>query len=143
MNKVLISIKGKQRYADRDDWDVTEFITEGLFEAFPGGCRIAYDETNEIGAENVKSEVVVTDGGKAEIVRTGAVSSQMIVEKGKRHSCFYETPEGVFTLGIFGNDVKMTLREQKCEIYLSYTLDVNLNLLSENKMEIKIKEIKG
>ncbi len=143
MNKALINIRGKQRYCDRDDWDTTEFITEGLFELFPGGCRIAYAESNEIGAENVRSEITVTDGARAEITRTGKVSSQMIVEKGKRNNCFYSTPEGDFLLGIYGKDVKISFKEQKGEIYLSYTLDVNSNPISENKMEIKIKEIKG
>lgn len=141
MNNVLITIRGKQKYCDRDDWDTTEFITEGVFEEFPGGCRVSYDESGEIGAENVKSVLTVTDGTRAEITRTGKVSSQMIVEKGKRNNCLYSTPEGDFLLGIYGKDVKIEIKERKSEIYLCYTLDVNANPISENKMEIKIKEI--
>lgn len=142
MNNVIISIKGKQKYADSKEWDVTEFTTEGILEKFENGCRIAYDESDMIGAENVKSEVVIENGTKAEISRTGPVSSRMTVEKGKRHSCFYSTPQGDFTIGVFGEAVTAKIKELKGEIYMSYTIDVNSSLISENKMEIKIKEIK-
>ncbi len=142
MNNVIINIKGKQKYADSREWDVTEFTTEGIFEMTESGCRIVYDESDMIGAENVKSEVIIENGTKAEVSRTGPVSSRMTVEKGKRHSCFYSTPQGDFTIGIFGEAVTVKIKELKGEIYMSYTIDVNSSLISENKMEIKIKEIK-
>lgn len=142
MNNVIIDIKGKQKYAGSNEWDVTEFSTEGIFEKTENGCRIAYDESDMIGAENVKSEIVLEDGIKAEISRTGPVSTRMTVEKGKRHSCFYSTPQGDFTIGIFGESVTTRFKELKGEIYLSYTIDVNSSLVSENKMEIKIKELR-
>lgn len=142
MNNVIIIIKGKQKYADSREWDVTEFTTEGVFERFENGCRIVYDESDMIGAENVRSEVIIENGTKAEVSRMGPVSSRMTVEKGKRHSCFYSTPEGDFTIGIFGEAVTAKFKELKGEIYMSYTIDVNSSLISENKMEIKIKEIK-
>ncbi len=142
MNNVVISIKGKQKYAGSNEWDVTEFTTEGLFEAVDCGYKISYDESDMIGAENVKSEIVVENGTLAEVSRHGPVSSRMTIEKGKRHSCFYSTPEGDFTIGIFGESVNAKIGDKKCEIYLSYTIDVNSSLISENKMEIKIKGIK-
>ena len=142
MNNVIISIKGKQKTVGNNEWDVTEFTTEGLLENTDTGYKISYDESSMIGAENVKSEVTVTDGRLAEVSRTGPVSSRMTIEKSKRHSCFYSTPEGDFTIGIFGENVTARLKEQKGEIYLSYTIDVNGSLISENKMEIKIKGIK-
>ena len=142
MNNVIISITGKQKYADSREWDVTEFTTEGILERFENGCRIVYNESDMIGAENVKSEVVIENGTRAEISRTGPVSNRMTVEKGKRHTCFYSTPQGDFTIGIFGESVTAKLIELKGEIYMSYTIDVNSSLISENKMEIKIKEIK-
>lgn len=142
MNNVIIDIKGKQKYVGSNEWDITEFSTEGILEKTENGYRIVYDESDMIGAENVKSEVVIEDGIKAEISRTGPVSTRMTVEKGKRHSCFYSTPQGDFTIGIFGESVSTKLRESKGEIYLSYTIDVNSSLVSENKMEIKIKELR-
>ena len=142
MNNVIINIKGKQKYADSKEWDVTEFSTEGILEKTQNGYRITYDESDMIGAENVKSEVLIEDSVKAEVSRTGPVTTRMTVEKGKRHSCFYSTPEGDFTIGIFGESVTARFKELKGEVYLSYTIDVNSSLISENKMEIKIKELR-
>ncbi len=141
MNNAVISIIGKQRYADSNEWDVTEFTTEGVYEKTENGCRILYNEGDMIGAENVKSEVIVEDGKRAQIIRNGPVSSRMMVEKEKRHICYYSTPEGDFTIGIFGQTIK-TEFEDIGNIYMSYTIDVNSSLISENIMEIKIKEIR-
>lgn len=141
MNNVVISIIGKQRYADSNEWDVTEFTTEGVYEKTEKGCRILYNEGDMIGAENVKSEVIIEDGIRAEIIRSGPVSSRMTVEKEKRHSCYYSTPEGDFTIGIFGQTI-MTDFKDIANIYMSYTIDVNSSLISENIMEIKIKGIR-
>lgn len=141
MNNVIINIKGKQKYADSREWDVTEFTTEGIFEKTENGCRIVYDESEMIGAENVKSEVVIQNGIVAEVSRTGPVSSRMTIEKGKRHSCFYSTPQGDFTIGVFGEAVTTKIKGLRGDIYMSYTVDVNSSLISENKMEIKIKEL--
>ncbi len=142
MNNVLLDIKGKQKYADSNEWDVTEFSTEGVFELTESGCRISYDESALIGAENVSSRIIIEDGIRAEIMRTGPITTTMTVEKGKRHTCFYSTPEGDFSIGIFGEAVNTRLKGLKGEIYMSYTIDVNSSLISENKMLIKIGELK-
>lgn len=141
MNNVIINIKGKQKYVDSKEWDVTDFTTKGVFEENDNVIRIVYDESDMIGAENVKSEITVFDGVKAEIARTGLVSSSMMIEKGKRHNCFYSTPEGDFTIGLFGETVKCDVKGLKGEIYMKYTIDINSSLVSENTIEIKIKEI--
>ena len=142
MNNVIINIKGKQKYADSKDWDITEFTTEGILEQTLGGYRIVYDESEMIGAKDVKSEILIEDSTKAVISRSGDISSRMTIEKSKRHSCFYSTPEGDFTIGIFGQKVRTDIKGIKGEIYMSYTIDVNSSLISENKMEIKIKGIR-
>ncbi len=142
MNNVMLTIKGKQKYADSKEWDVTEIATEGILEPTERGYRITYDESELIGAENVKSEVVIEDGIRADIMRTGPITTTMTVEKGKRHTCFYSTPEGNFSIGIFGESVNTRIKDLKGEIFMSYTIDVNSSLISENKMLIKIGELK-
>ncbi len=142
MNNIVIEIKGKQKYPDRKDWEVTEFTTEGVFEKTEEGCHIVYDESEMIGAADVKSELWISGEDKAELMRTGPVNNRITIEKSRRHSCFYSTPEGDFTIGIFAKSVNAKIKELNGEIYMHYTIDINGNLLSENKMEIKIKEIR-
>ncbi len=65
----------------------------------------------------------------------------MVIEKGVRNNCFYMTPMGELSLGIFGEKVKTNLTENGGSISMNYTIDANSQLLSRNKVNISIKEV--
>ena len=140
MKKVLINIKGTQSYGE--DIDTTSLTTEGEMEIKDGNCRLIYNESDMIGADNVTSELFVEGNKRFSITRKGGLNSMLTVEKGKRHSCLYDSPQGAFVIGIFGEELSSTLSEKGGEIHASYTIDVNSGLLSSNKMDIKVEEIK-
>ena len=140
MKKVLINIKGTQSYGE--DTDTSSLITEGEMEIKDGICRLTYNESDMIGAQNVTSELVLEGNDKFSITRKGGLNSMLTVEKGKRHSCLYDSPQGAFVIGIFGEDISSDVNENGGEIHAKYTIDVNSGLLSSNKMDIKIEEIK-
>ena len=106
-----------------------------------GCCRLVYNESDMIGAENVISELLL-EKDKFSSTRKGGLNSILTVEKGKRHSCLYDSPQGSFVIGIFGEELTSTMSETGGEIHASYTIDVNSGLLSSNKMDIKVEEIK-
>ena len=141
MKEVLIEIKGRQQYA-REDEDVTTFTTNGTLSYEDDVLTLCYNESEMIGAKGVKAELRIESGSKMTLIRRGGMESRMIVEKGRRHSCLYNTPEGDFVIGIFGEALMLELNSTGGRIYMSYTLDVNSGLLSKNIMEIKFKEIK-
>lgn len=141
MKEVLIKIKGTQQYAESDS-DVTTFTTNGRLSCDNGVYRLCYDESEMIGAKGVKTELVIENDQKMTLARKGGMESRMTVEKGRRHSCLYNTPEGDFVIGIYGEALLCELDESGGRIYMSYTLDVNSGLLSKNIMEIEIKELK-
>ena len=138
MIDVIIKIKGTQVY--ENDNDVTEFTTEGKMELQENLIKLYYNESDEIGAKGVKTELTVTEGRKLQLVRSGALVGGLTVEKGKRHNCLYNTPYGDFMVGVYGETVSALADENGGKIYLSYTLDVNSGLLSRNIMEIEIKK---
>lgn len=140
MKEVLIEIKGSQRYENAVE-DSSTFTTGGVISFEGNTVIIRYDESEMIGAAGVKSEIVIEDNCRAILTRTGDVHTRMIIEQGKRNSCFYSTPQGDFTIGIFGEKFKAEFNECSGEIYMSYTIDVNSGLLSKNTMEIKVKEL--
>ena len=76
-----------------------------------------------------------------ELVRTGSMTGILTVEKGRRHTCLYNTPYGTFMVGVYGEAVEVSLDETGGKIYLRYTLDVNSGMLSRNIMEISIKNL--
>ncbi len=140
MKKVLINIKGTQSYGE--DTDTTSLWAEGEMEIKDGNCRLVYTESDMIGAENVTSELLLEGNDRFSITRKGGLNSVLTVEKGKRHSCLYDSPQGAFVIGIFGEELTSTMGENGGEIHASYTIDVNSGLLSSNKMDIKVEEIK-
>lgn len=142
MTEVLIEIKGTQKYAEGHE-DVTTFTTNGTLFFENGILILCYDESEMIGAKDVKTELIIESNNKMTLIRRGGMESRMTVEKGRRHSCLYNTPEGDFVIGLFGEALMLETNENGGKIYMSYTLDVNSSLLSKNIMEIKFKEIKN
>lgn len=138
MTDVIIEIKGTQVYESNKD--MTEFTTIGRMELYENLIKLYYNESDEIGAKGVKTELTLSGGTKMELVRSGGLVGGLTVEKGKRHTCLYNTPYGDFMVGVYGETVSALVDGNGGKIYLSYTLDVNSGLLSRNIMEIKIKK---
>lgn len=141
MKEVLIEIKGAQTYENGVN-DESAFTTSGTLELKNDLIKITYNESEMIGASDVKSEIVVEKSSRVILTRTGQVNTRMVIEQGKRHSCFYSTPQGDFTIGIFGEKFRSSFNGYCGSIFMSYTIDVNSGLLSKNTMEIKVKELK-
>ena len=100
---------------------------------------VEYIENNEeTGPE--ETTITVSDNDTVSIVRHGQFSSEMMVEKGKRHLTFYRTPYGELTMGIYGTNVDFSKDEKGATLKLKYELDFNNGFVSENTMKIYIEE---
>ena len=100
---------------------------------------IEYIENNEeTGPE--ETTITVFENDTVSIVRNGQFSSEMMVEKGKRHLTFYRTPYGELTMGIYGTNVEFEKDEKGATLKLKYDLDFNNGFVSENTMKIYIEE---
>ncbi len=139
MKEVLIEIKGTQQYPEGEP-EVSTFTTTGQFSADEKEIKLIYKESEMIGAKDVTSEITI-EGDLVTLARTGGMESRLTIEKGRRHTCLYNTPEGDFVIGIFGDSLLTEFSQTTAKIYMSYTIDVYSGLLSKNIMEIKIKEI--
>ncbi len=116
-----------------------EMSVVGTIEHENGKSTINYIENNaETGLEN--TSITITDSSSVSIVREGTFSSEMTVEKNRRHHTFYKTPYGEFTMGIYGNNVTWFRNGAKSVLKMKYTLDFNNGFASENSMNIYIDE---
>ena len=140
MKEVLIEIEGTQQYPD-SDVEKTSLTTKGTLSFSKDKVLIAYSESELIGASDVKSEIVIENNGLVTLTRSGGMQSRLIIEKGRRHSCLYNTPQGDFVMGFFGDKINCQIDENGGSLYMSYTIDVNSGLLSKNTMKIQVKEI--
>jgi len=139
MKDVLIEIKGTRQYSESEP-DVSTFTTTGKFSVDEKEIKLIYNESEMIGAKDVTSEITI-EGDTVTLARRGGMESRLTIEKGRRHSCLYNTPEGDFVIGIYGESLLTEFTQNSAKIYMSYTIDVYSGLLSKNIMEIKIKEI--
>ena len=139
--EVIISIKGIQNAENSDD--NIEFITNGQY-VFKDGCYyISYKESQMTGMNGTNTTVKVDGEHCVTITRGGKYKTQLILEKGERHLCPYNTDYGSMMMGVSTGDITSSLKSEGGSIYVKYTLEVNHALLSENSVEISVRENKA
>lgn len=138
MKDVLISIKGV--YIDEDDRDVVELFTIGQYYSRNGNYYISYDETEATGFEGSRTTLKVENEDKVTMLRSGAASSQLIVERGVRHQCHYDVGFGDMMIGVLGSRIKSSLTDAGGNLEFKYSLDINSLLASQNEMYIHVRE---
>ena len=139
MRNVIIKIKGTQGLGN--DKDVIELTTEGKLEALDDGYVLHYEEGEMMGEQTVHTKLTAIGDNQIILERSGDMSSRLVIEKGKRNSCFYSIPQGEITLGIYGKTVQNGLSHNGGSLKMEYTIDTNLQPLSENMVEIEVREV--
>ena len=116
--------------------------SSGRFGIKDGSYFISYDESKLLEVDgDVKTTVFIKPDNSVVMQRKGAYNSHMIIQKGVRNNCFYVTPMGELSLGIFGEKVKTDFSQAGGSLNMSYTIDTNLQLISRNNVNISVKEV--
>lgn len=139
MKDVIIDIVGAQGFGDQND--VIELSTIGKMQEREGKFLLTYEENETLKPNTVKTTLKADGNNRVTMIRSGAVNSKLIIEKGKRNTCFYSIPQGELMLGIFGEEIDNTLNNNGGKVKMSYTIDIDNNLLSKNTVEISVKEV--
>ena len=138
MNKYRITIIGEQK-VDGDDNKI-EVITEGKYLMKSDHFYIGYKEYDEDNPRKLVNNLIRVDENMVTISRKGPQRSRLLLEKGRRHQCIYETVAGNLSIGVFTKTLNSTLGANGGTLEVSYTLDFNADLVSENKFFIKVEE---
>ena len=137
-DRFLITVLGTQKIDGESD--SIEVITTGDYRREGGQVIVTYPEYSEEDP-NIRTDTTVAyDGEVLSIERRGEMSSRLILEKGRRHRCLYETPMGQMMIGIFTDSISADLDDRGGSIRASYQLDFNNNAVSYNEFNITIKE---
>lgn len=137
---VIIDIKTEQSLDGQTD--NIEFTTDGRFGIKDNTFFISYDESRLLDVEGeIKTTIFLKPDNTVVLQRKGSYNSKMVIEKGVRTSCFYSTPAGSLTLGIFGEKVLSNLNESGGKIDLTYIIDANSKPLSRNRVNIFVREV--
>lgn len=138
MAKALITIIGHQKFDD--DKDQVEMKTIGTVEQDDENYIIRYNEELENSTAPLRAKLnIAKDESKVEMIKSGAYSSCLIIEKSKRHLCNYGTEYGDMLMGIFGREIKTEFNETEGTFKFSYDIDINGAISSQNDVIIKFR----
>lgn len=135
----LITIRG--RIEQSGDTDSIELKTRGGFVRRNGSYFITYKETEATGYVGCTTTVKVEGENRVSMLRFGPAASQLIIEKGRRHVCHYETGHGALDLGIAAEDIDSRLTDEGGSVDFSYTLDVDTAMISRNIVNITVRPL--
>ena len=133
-----INIVGRQKIDD-DVGEVTltplgSYVTKGDTRV------IVYKEYDPDRNNAATTSVLKVDGGNTVTLMRGGGNTRLILEKGKRHQCQYDTGFGALLVGVFTSEVDSRLHDKGGELAVNYTLDINADLSSINEILITVKE---
>ncbi len=136
--RALIKVVGRQRYGmDSDKIEMTVF---GTVEEKDDSFVLCYDEMPEPPQKTVHTALTVTkDKARAELLRSGGVSSLLIIERSKRNMCNYTTDFGDILMGIYGRDIEYDFNGEKGSFRIEYDIDANGALTSRNAVDITVR----
>ena len=133
--KVVINIA--DTHSDAQDSYSSELNVLGTLECFEGGYELIYEETGE-GLKGCVTTLQCEGDGVVTMTREGEYTTQMIIEREKRHLCHYMTPMGEIVMGVFARKVESDMSENGGGLLLNYTIDINADFAAINELKITV-----
>lgn len=129
-------IKITDRHIQEGEELSAELTTNGSLDFRPDGFTVTYVETDE----ELKGCTTVLNyrDGAIVMTRTGKYNTELIIEKDRRHTCFYQTPFGELMMGVYTKNIFTDMNENGGSLRFSYTIDFNNDLASENDLDISV-----
>jgi uncharacterized beta-barrel protein YwiB (DUF1934 family) len=137
----LITIRGTMEQNGQKD--SVELMTHGGYLHREGNYYIVYEESEATGYEGCTTTVKVSDDARrVAMLRYGKTPSQLVIEKGTRHLCHYETGYGALSLGVSADEITHTLGDLGGKLKFSYTLDSGSeDFISRNLVDITVRHL--
>ena len=131
---------------DEEDQEFVELMTRGSFLLKGSSYYITYKETETTGYAGCTTTLkVAVDGSRVAMLRFGkgnGAGTQLLIEKGRRNLCHYETGVGSMTLGVMADEIQCDLTEKGGKLRFAYLLDAgSTELVSRNRLEITVTHV--
>lgn len=132
----MITVKSLQRIDD--EVNETEIITEGTLEATADGYELRYIESDATGYEGANTLLRISQN-KFELLRTGSVEGELIIELDKKNFCHYGTPYGELIVGVQAKYIKNNLSIFGGKAEAGYVMDMNSVLVGNYELTVEVK----
>jgi len=140
MNKeVIISIEGQEIIPEMGEENKTELVTEGKYYKKGEKHYLSYKETEVTGFDATTTMLKIEDNRVA-LTRYGQVNTHMVFASGEKHTGYYDTPYGSFTVGVVSDDVKVEFEGNRGKIDIHYLLEIDNNTKAEHKLSLQVRE---
>ncbi|MBR2176646.1 MAG: DUF1934 domain-containing protein [Clostridia bacterium] len=135
----ILSVCGRQ-YTDGSS-DKVELQTSASYVMRNGSRYITYKEYDpQQPDKHYRTTVKIDPNNIVTVIKGGTENHHLILEKGKRHKCEYNTPYGSITMGIYTDSVSISLDDSGGELTVKYSIDIESELASSNELTLSIKE---
>mgnify|MGYP003228520085 CR=1 FL=1 len=120
--------------AEEEKEEFVELMTRGSLVLKGGSYYVTYRETETTGYEGCTTTLkIAADGG---------AGTQLLIEKGRRNLCHYETGFGSMTLGVTADEIDCQLTEKGGTARFAYLLDADsAELVSRNRLEVTVTHV--
>ncbi|MDD2418768.1 MAG: DUF1934 domain-containing protein [Oscillospiraceae bacterium] len=135
--KVWISIKGIQH--SQGESNELELSTTGQMERTGDGYKLTYQESETTGMEGVTTSLFINPTAIT-LERKGAMNTIMLLEKGRRTVCNYDTGFGSMMMGIYAKDIRTNLADGGGDFDFHYTMDINSGLASAHDVYVSVRK---
>lgn len=133
---VIISVVGVQTHDAQPDH--IEMVVTGSYYEKNGKQYITYKETQMTDMENTTTTIKV-EPHKVSVTRFGQLHSNMVFELHRKHTAYYDTPHGCFTVAVTANDMNLGLVDGEGEVYVSYHLEFDHVSMGTNSFHILVR----
>ena len=139
-----IHIIGRQTYGgeEHDEQGEISLATTGSYNERGDIQLISYKEYDEDDPKLSRTAFLKIEPGRVTMSRTGS-GTKLILEKGKRHLCVYDTGFGALSVGVFTSEMNSSLSRSGGRLSVKYTLDIDSALSSSNEIEVEIRPREG
>ena len=132
--------------AEEEKEEFVELMTRGSFVLKGGNYYVTYRETETTGYEGCTTTLkIAADGSRVAMLRFGkggGAGTQLLIEKGRRNLCHYETGFGSMTLGVTADEIDCQLTEKGGTARFAYLLDADsAELVSRNRLEVTVTHV--
>ena len=128
---------------EQDKPETVELTTRGSFLRKNGSFFITYKESETTGYDgSITTLKVAEDASSVSMLRYGHANARLVIERGKRNLCHYETGYGSLTLGVTADEISSELNDKGGHVKFSYMLDANsADLVSKSSLDVSVTHI--
>lgn len=125
--------------APREEREHMEMTVEARYHDDGSRVSIAWDESDASGMEGSRTNVSFQKDtpGVVTMLRTGAVKTALVFERGKRHHCVYQTPLMPFDVAVATNAVKNEI-EASGKLMLDYAVELRGGTCEKTRMQMTV-----